>query len=79
MYAVRSSVGSGISERRSGEANARVGRVVDVVEPFEERVSINEVEALARGRAKVRRHEVDTVRITPNRGTELDRGRSDWV
>ena len=75
VTAVGPSVSGGMSERRSGEANARVGRVVNVVEPLEERVSVDEIEALARGRAEVRRHEIDAVRIAANRRVELEGGR----
>ena len=64
-------VGRGIRELRRREANLRVGDVVHVVEPLEERVAVNEVEALARVRAEVGGDEVDGVGIATNRSVEL--------
>ncbi len=66
------SVGGGVSERRGGEADTGVGDVVNVIEPLEERVSIDEVEALARIRAEVRRDEIDAVGIAANLSVQLN-------
>ena len=69
------SVGGGIGEGRGREADLGVGDVVNVVEPFEERVAVDEVEALARVRAEVGRDEVDAVGIAADRSVELEDGR----
>ena len=68
---MQSLVGRGVRELRSREANLRVGDVVDVVEPLEERVAVDEVEALARVRAEVGGDEVDGVGVATNRSVEL--------
>ncbi len=70
-----SSVGGGIRERRGRESDTRVGGVVNVVEPLEERVAVDEVEALARVRAEVRRDEVDAAGAAADSAVELRDGR----
>ena len=65
------SVGSGMGEVRGRKADVGVGRVIDVVEPLEEGVAIDEVEAFARGRAEVRRHEIDALRVAADQSVQL--------
>ena len=68
---MQSLIGRGVRELRSREANLRVGDVVDVVEPLEERVAVDEVKALARVRAEVGGDEVDGGGVATNRSVEL--------
>ena len=60
-----------MGEPRGREADAGVSGVVDVVEPLEERVAVDEVEALARVRAEVGGDEVDGVGVATKRSVEL--------
>ena len=69
------SVGGGIGEGRGREADLSVGDVVNIVEPLEERVSVDEVETLARVRPEVGCDEVDAVGIAANCSVELKNGR----
>ena len=69
------SVGGGVGEGRGREADLSVGDVVNIVEPLEERVSVDEVETLARVRSEVGCDEVDAVGIAANRSVELEDGR----
>ena len=69
-YDMHSLVCRGIRELRRREANLRVGDVVDVVEPLEERVAVDKVEALARGRAERVDDEIHAVRVPADRGVE---------
>ena len=56
------------------EADRLVRHVVDMVEPLEPRVAVDEVEPLAARRAQVRDDEVDAVGVTADRCVELSPG-----
>ena len=71
---IRSSVGRSVREGRSRESDAGVSRVVDIVEPLEERITVDEVEAFARIRAEIGGDEVDAVRAAANSSVELRGG-----
>ena len=66
------SVGGGVREGRRREADLGVRDVEDVVEPLQERVAVDEVEALARARPEVRSDEIYAVRVATNRNVQLE-------
>lgn len=71
-----------LSEGRVRESYTTVGRVENGVEALQERLSVDEVEALARGSANRTNDEVDVVSIASDRGVESTLkapGIQEWV
>ena len=60
-----------MGEQRGGETDTGITGVVDVVEPLDERVAVDEIEALARAPTHVGSNEVDAVCVPADRGIQL--------